>query len=233
MRQKLAFLIHFLTASGGCFALLATISAANRQWSDMFLWLIAAQVVDSVDGPLARHFELKKRFPSWDGSSLDFVIDYATYVFIPAFALAHSNYFPEPYGYLLAFVIVLTGGLYFADDSMKTESNAFLGFPAVWNCVIFYLFLFEVPVGLGGVVILILAAAQFFPLDFVHPVRVRKLRWISIALTFVWLIISARVILADMQATSFDKIVLVLTGAYFFFIGMVLQFMRKKQANAS
>ncbi len=199
----------------------------------MFLWLIAAQVIDSIDGPLARHFELKKRYPSWDGSSLDFVIDYATYVFIPAFALVHSGYFPEIYGYLLGFVIVLTGGLYFADDSMKTDNNAFLGFPAVWNCVVFYLFVFQVPTGIAGVIIILLAIAQFVPLDFVHPVRVKKLRWISIALTFVWLAISMRVIFADMSATSLDKGILVLTGAYFFFVGMILQYMRKSKSPAS
>ena len=89
-----ALLVHLFTATGAVFAMLAMLAAAEEKWSLMFLWLVVAFAVDGIDGPLARHFDVKKNAPRFDGVLLDLIIDYLTYVFIPAFALFKSGLLP-------------------------------------------------------------------------------------------------------------------------------------------
>ncbi|PLW77629.1 CDP-alcohol phosphatidyltransferase family protein [Cohaesibacter celericrescens] len=229
MKTLCAFLIHLLTASGGAFAVLATLAAADLQWSDMFLWLFAAQVVDGIDGPLARKFEVSKHLPNWSGDSLDYVIDYATYVFIPAIAFARADLLPAPYGLLAACLIVISGGLYFADNRMKTKSNAFRGFPAVWNGVLFYFFLFTPSPILGFVIIVLLAVGQFLPVEFIHPVRVAAYRPLTLAVMALWAVFCFLVIRNDMMPTALDQIVLGLTGLYLFAVGPILHYQRSQR----
>ena len=86
-----ALAVHLLTATGAVFAMLAMLAAVDGQWDLMFLWLVVAFIVDGIDGPLARKFDVKSNAPEFDGVLLDLIIDYLTYVFIPAFALFKSG----------------------------------------------------------------------------------------------------------------------------------------------
>jgi len=86
-----ALAVHWLTASGAVFAMLAMLEAIQKDWAMMFVWLIVAFAVDGIDGPLARHYDVKKYAPQFDGVLLDLIIDYLTYVFIPAYALYASG----------------------------------------------------------------------------------------------------------------------------------------------
>ena len=65
--------------------MLALLEAAKGEWAMMFLWLVVAFIVDGIDGPLARRYHVKKNAQVIDGVLLDLIIDYLTYVFIPAF----------------------------------------------------------------------------------------------------------------------------------------------------
>src|SRR3984893_17971314 len=114
------FCIHVLTASGAGWALLALMAAVEAKWAAMFAWLGVALVVDAVDGPLARRLEVAQRLPRWSGETLDLVVDFATYVFVPAYALAASRLLPEGLEAAAAILVVVTGALYFADRRMKT-----------------------------------------------------------------------------------------------------------------
>ena len=89
-----AYAIHLLTASGAVFSMLAMLAAVEARWSLMFLWLVVAFVVDGIDGPLARRFDVQRNAPQIDGVLLDLIIDYLTYVFIPAYALFASGLLP-------------------------------------------------------------------------------------------------------------------------------------------
>src|SRR5215471_12686262 len=89
-----SFVIHILTASGAALALLALIAAVDRAWSAMFLWLGLALIVDGIDGPLARRFDVARTLPRWSGDTLDLVVDFVTYVFVPAYAISHSGLLP-------------------------------------------------------------------------------------------------------------------------------------------
>ena len=138
--QTRALLVHLLTATGAVFAMLALLAAAQGQWSIMFLWLVVAFAVDGIDGPLARKYDVKLNSPRFDGVLLDLIIDYLTYVFIPAFALFQSDLLPGWTGWVTIFVITFASALYFADSKMKTEDNSFQGFPGCWNMLVLVLF---------------------------------------------------------------------------------------------
>ncbi|WP_319485040.1 CDP-alcohol phosphatidyltransferase family protein [uncultured Cohaesibacter sp.] len=226
MQKQTAFLVHLLTASGAAFALLATLAASNGDWTALFFWLLAAQFVDGIDGPIARKMHVSTVLPHWSGNSLDFVIDYATYVFIPAFAFVKADLMPEPYGLVAAAIIVVSGGLYFANDQMKAPSNAFRGFPAVWNGVLFYYFIFTPDPVTGFIVLVLLAAGQFIPIEFVHPVRVKSLRPLTLTFVAVWSVFACHVVFNNMVPTSMDRIALAISGLYLFAIGPLLHFRR-------
>jgi phosphatidylcholine synthase len=181
-----AFAVHVFTALGAGLALLALVLATGGHWAAMFFCLGLALIVDGVDGPMARRFKVAQMLPRWNGEGLDYVVDFVTYVFVPAYAIAASGYLPEMLAIPLGLVVVITGVLYFADRNMKTDDNYFRGFPAVWNLVAFYLFVLEPPPWVATVAVLALAALTFVPLRFVHPLRVKRLRLVNIALMALW-----------------------------------------------
>ena len=153
--RALAFSIHVLTACGAALALLALLAAVRGDWPLMFLWLGVALVVDAIDGPLARAVNVKTMLPRWSGETLDLVVDYTTYVFVPAYAVAAAGLMPQAWAITAAVVIAISGTLYFADRDMKTHDNFFRGFPAVWNVVAFYLLLLRpAPAVAGATVVL-------------------------------------------------------------------------------
>ena len=109
----------------------------------MFWWLGLALFVDGIDGPIARKLEVKEILPTWSGELLDNIIDYVTYVLIPAFALYQRGLMGEGLSFLSAAIIVVSSAIYYADTGMKTKENFFKGFPVVWNMVVFTLFVIE------------------------------------------------------------------------------------------
>ena len=173
-RQTRALLVHLFTATGAVFAMLAMLAAAQGKWSLMFLWLVVAFVVDGIDGPLARRYDVKANAPRFDGVLLDLIIDYLTYVFIPAFALFSSGLLPGWSGWLSIIVITFASALYFADSRMKTADNSFNGFPGCWNMVVIVMFSLEPDYRIILVLVAVLAVGMFLPLKFIHPVRTER-----------------------------------------------------------
>ena len=159
-----AFMVHVFTASGAALALLALILATGGHWAGMFLLLGLALVVDGADGPIARALDVQKLLPRWSGDTLDLVVDFVTYVFVPAYAIAASGLLPQVLAIPAGILVVISGALYFADREMKTKDNYFRGFPAVWNLAAFYLYLLEPPEWVAAAAIAILAALSFAPI---------------------------------------------------------------------
>ena len=108
-----AFAIHGLTACGAALALMALIFATGGHWEAMFVCLGLALIVDGIDGPLAREFRVAEVLPRWSGETLDLVVDFVTYVFVPAFAIAASGLLPEELAIASGVIVVLYGALYF------------------------------------------------------------------------------------------------------------------------
>ena len=161
MERVRAFAVHVFTACGAALALLALIFAAGGHWAAMFFCLGLALVVDGVDGPLAREFKVAEVLPRWSGETLDLIVDFTLYVFVPAYAIAASGQLPNALAIPAGVVVVIAGAIYFADRKMKTADNYFRGFPAVWNLAAFYLYLLEPPPWLAAAAIVVLAALSF------------------------------------------------------------------------
>src|SRR5215470_9777875 len=171
LTRAAAFGVHVLTAIGAALALLSLFAATERRWSLMFLWLGVSLIVDTIDGPIARKVRVAQLLPRWSGDVLDLVVDFLTYVFVPAFAIADGGFWPAPGGVLAGIVIVTTGVLYFADRWMKTADNYFRGFPALWNVVAFFLFLLRPGPWVAGALIVVPAILTFAPIVFIHSFR--------------------------------------------------------------
>jgi phosphatidylcholine synthase len=216
-----AFGVHVLTAAGAALALLSLFAAAERRWSLMFMWLGLALIVDTIDGPIARRLRIAELLPRWAGDVLDLVVDFLTYVFVPAFAIASGGFLPGDAGVLAGVVIVTTGVLYFADRRMKTADNYFRGFPAVWSMVAFYLFLLRPGPWVTGVTIAVLAVLTFVPIVFVHPFRVVRLRALSAALLAVALVLVIVAIARDLAPGPWVTGGLCVIGLYFVGAGLL------------
>lgn len=206
-RQTLiAFSVHIFTASGAFWAFLALVAAAEYRFNIMWWWLGIALLVDGVDGPLARYFKVKEVLPNWSGEMLDSIIDYATFVLIPAFALYQSGFLHQGISFFAAALIVCTSAIYYADTRMKTVNNSFRGFPVCWNMVVFTLFVLQPGwiVALG--VVLISAILTFVPIHFVHPVRVKTLRKLTLTVFAIWSISGLVALYENMDASMWELI---------------------------
>src|SRR5215469_5596114 len=158
-----AFAVHVFTAAGAALALAALMYAVRGQWAAMFLCLGVALIVDGVDGTIARWLKVAEVLPRWSGDVLDLVVDFVTYVFVPAYAIAAGGLLPELLALPAGMLIVITGAIYFADRQMKTADNYFRGFPTLWNAAAFYLFLLRPAPLLTATIVAGLAALTFVP----------------------------------------------------------------------
>ena len=217
----LAFAVHIFTASGAALGLLALLAAVASNWALMFAWLGIALFVDGIDGALARHFDVANRLPRWSGDTLDLVVDFTTYVFVPAYAVAAGGLVPPLAAIPLAIVIVVSGALYFADRRMKTTDNYFRGFPAVWNAPVFYLFLLRPDPWIAAAAIVLLAVLTFVPVPFLHPFRVRRFRTFSALLIVAWAALAVVALLRDMSPGPWVTGVLCAIALYFLGAGLL------------
>ena len=214
-----AFAVHLLTASGVAWGLLALIAAAQGAWSTMFLWLGVAIIVDGIDGALARRTRVAEVLPRWSGDVLDLVVDFTTYVFVPAFAIAVSGLLPPLAGTITAMAIVVSAALYFADSDMKLPGHYFRGFPGLWNLAAFYLFLLKPAPWLGVVALLMLVGLTFAPFKFIHPVRVRRWRNLNLVLVVLWSLLALIAVLRDLAPGPWITLGLCVIGLYFLAFG--------------
>jgi phosphatidylcholine synthase len=224
-----ATLVHLLTATGAVFAMLAMLAAVDAKWSLMFLWLVAAFIVDGIDGPLARRYDVKRNAPNYDGEMLDLIIDYLTYVFIPAYALFGSHLLPGWTGWCAIIVITFASAMYFADTRMKTKDKSFSGFPACWNMVVLVLFSLEPNFWLTLAIVVALAATMFSPIKFVHPVRTRRWRSVSLPMALAWTGFAGWGAWRDFDPTTGAHWGLLLTSVYLVLAGFVQQLIYGKE----
>lgn len=191
--QKLrAYAVHLYTASGVVCAFLAAaeICALQPDPRRVFVWLAVAGLIDSTDGPLARRWQVKSRAPRIAGRTLDDIIDYLTYTFLPLLLVWRLQWLPSPAGLwtALAMVVSLFG---FANTTAKQEDEGFfLGFPSYWNVFAFYTGLWYVHYGpvMPVVVLVLLTVLTVLPVRFLYPnLAPRPWRWPLIVGAWVWL----------------------------------------------
>ena len=223
-----ALLVHFFTATGAVFAMLAMLAAVEAEWSLMFLWLVVAFFVDGIDGPLARKYHVKVNAPIFDGVLLDLIIDYLTYVFIPAFALYASGLMDGWSGWVAIIIITFASALYFADTRMKTTDYSFRGFPGCWNMLVLVLFALSPHWAVCLLLVTVLAAAMFLPVKFVHPVRTERWRYVTLPMALAWTFFAGWAAWVDFHPSSWAHYGLVITSMYLVAAGAAQQILYGK-----
>ena len=199
--QRLAaYGVHVLTASGIAFAFLAA-AETTRPGCDprlVFVWLIAAVIVDAIDGPLARRAHVKTRAADIDGRTIDDIVDYITFTFLPLLLVWRMGWVPEP-KWLFVVPPMMASLLGFANVGAKEEDAGFFrGFPSYWNIAAFYCGLLAASGFLwaSGLLLLALAVLTVAPVRFVYPnlaprpwktpLRVGAYLWMVIVLWMLW-----------------------------------------------
>lgn len=218
--------VHLLTATGAVFALFALRAVETHDWQMMFVWLGIALVVDAIDGPLARWVGVKEVLPRFSGERLDLIVDYLAYVVVPAFALTEATLLPEGTRVPAAIAILLSSLFHVADLNSKTEEGYFVGFPAIWNIVLLYLFVLEPAPLVSLLIVAFFVAFTFVPLLAVHPFRVERLRPLSCLVTLVWTGTAVIAVANPFPSPLWIQILLLLSAAYFTGVGLYRWLMR-------
>jgi phosphatidylcholine synthase len=206
--------VHLVTALGSVCGLLAALAVFDSAWERMFGWLGLALIIDGIDGTFARLAQVEERLPRFSGERLDLVVDYVTYVFVPAVALVRAGFLGGGTAPVLAAAILLSSLYHFADLASKGDDYSFIGFPAVWNIVAFYLFAFAAPVWIACAVVVLCVALTFVPMHWVHPLRVARLRMATLAITLAWAAAAIAVVFSGFPAGGGVKAVLAMSAAY-------------------
>jgi phosphatidylcholine synthase len=225
-----AFAVHIFTALGAGLGLLAMLEAVRGHWAAMFGWLGLALIVDAMDGPLARRLNVASVLPNWSGDTLDLVVDFTTYVFVPAYAIAASGFLVPHLAPLLGCAVVISGALYFADRRMKTDDNHFRGFPTLWNVAAFYLFLLRPQPWIGTLAIAALVVATFVPIHVMHPVRTERFRRFNLALIAAGAALAAFSVFRNFDVPMWVTLALCMIAVYVMLSDPIIRLARRLTA---
>ncbi len=181
-----AWLVHALTAFGAVAGLFALLAIAEGHYKAALLWMAVTLCIDSIDGLLARVARVREFAPAIDGALLDNLVDYFTYVIVPAVFIAHSGLVPPGMRLLTASAIILASAYQFSQTEAKTADHYFKGFPCYWNIAVFYLHVLAWPHWLNLAAVWLLAVAVFVPIKYLYPSRARRLGTLTLLLTCLW-----------------------------------------------
>ncbi len=219
-RQGAAWAVHTLTASGAVLGMLSLLEVFRYDARAALLWLGAALAVDGLDGPIARKIGVRDILPRVDGATLDLIVDYLTYVLVPALFIYWFDLLPPGLGIWGAGWIVLTSLYCFANLEMKTADNYFVGFPAIWNVVALYFFVLSTPPWVNAAVTVALGVLTFVPLKFIHPLRVRELHIATWGATVLWAISSFVLVFFRSSAPAWMSWMLLAASAWLAFVSL-------------
>jgi phosphatidylcholine synthase len=181
-----AWFVHLYTASGALFAFLALNRIFYDRYRDAFFWLAVAVVVDATDGFLARRAEVANRIPWFSGGKLDDIVDYLTYVFVPAFFVWHALLVPDRWSMVVVAAMLFSSAYGFCRVDAKTSDHFFTGFPSYWNIVVFYMYLARWSPEANGALLLVLALLVCVPIRYVYPSKTLAWRPVTMALGVAW-----------------------------------------------
>jgi phosphatidylcholine synthase len=118
--KRSGYAIHTLTASGAVLGMLALQSIFNGDVRSALIWLLLSQVLDGLDGPVARRFDVMVTAPRIDGHVLDLVVDYVTCVVVPIAFMIHFDMLPAHFEIALAGLTFMFSALWFSRTDLET-----------------------------------------------------------------------------------------------------------------
>ena len=187
-RKILAWAVHSFTASGLVAGFMAILAINTQDWRSAMLWLMACQLIDGVDGLFARAVGVKEVLPNVDGKTIDYVVDFVTYAIIPAYFFYQAELVAEDWRLPLTAVILIVSAVYYGKDGMVSDDMYFIGFPVMWNMVVFFMiFVFQFNELWNALFIIFFAILHFVPIKFVYPSQATRYRWLTLGLTIVFI----------------------------------------------
>jgi len=193
LEKTLAWSVHLFTSTGLVAGFMAILAINEKDWRAAMLWLVLCLIIDGVDGTFARIFKVKEVLPYMDGKTIDYVIDFATYAIIPAYFFYEADLVSEIWRMPCTAIILLVSALYYGKTGMVSDDMYFIGFPVLWNMVVFYLVFVSAP--FTGIIVLFFAMLHFAPVKFVYPSQATKFKKLTIAVTVVFIATLALILL--------------------------------------
>jgi phosphatidylcholine synthase len=231
-----AWAVHAFTASGIVLGFLALVAILEGDRIAAFLWLGLALFVDGIDGTLARRARVSEVTPQFDGATLDNVIDYFTYVVVPAMMVYWFDLVPAGWETATAAGIMAVSLYTFANAGMKTSDYYFAGFPALWNLVVLYFHIMQSDPWVNLSVIAICGVLTFVPWKYVHPLRVRDWRAVTIPMTILWGGTTLRLLIVSKDDTALDASPIIfwlwVAASAYFLVICVLRSVRPEAGEA-
>jgi len=228
-RPLLAWGVHAYTALGAVAAFAMTAAIFNGHYQTAFLLMVAATAIDGTDGMFARWARVKQFTPQFDGARLDDIVDYLTFVFVPAVLLYRAGALPPAWAGLAVSAMLLSSAFGFASLDAKTDDHFFTGFPSYWNIVALYLYAARLPEAVSAGVLFVLSGLVFVRIGYVYPTRTPVLRGLTIALCGIW---GAMVLLMILMLPDVPRALLIASlffPVYYVVLSLVLHARRVRQ----
>ncbi len=212
----LAWGVHVFTSLGLLTAFMAIIAIDDGDWRACFLWLILSFFIDSVDGTLARLFQVEKYLPSMDGKNIDYVIDFATYSLIPAFFFYKADMVTDQLMLLSLSFILISSALYYGKTGMVEDEQYFIGFPVLWNFVVFFqFFVFQNNQTLNFCSVIVIAILHFVPLKYAYPSRTRRFFYAHLVVSVVSVAAALYTLYIYSERSVVAESLVIMGGSYF------------------
>jgi len=228
--KALAWSVHIFTASGLLAGFMAILAINVKDWRAAMFWLLVALVIDGVDGTFARKFKVTEVLPNMSGKTIDYVIDFATYAIIPAYFFYMAELVMPVWNLPLTFLILLVSAIYYGKEGMVSDDYYFIGFPVLWNMVVFYLvFVLALPAWGNAAVIVFFAILHFLPIKFAYPSQATRLKSLTILASAIILLAMPLIVWFYPEVPSWLKWVAIGNLGYFGGLSAIDTFVKKKK----
>ncbi|MDH3529269.1 MAG: CDP-alcohol phosphatidyltransferase family protein [Acidobacteriota bacterium] len=212
--------VHVFTASGILAGFMAVVAITNRDWRTAMAWLLAALLIDGIDGTLARRFKVKEVLPTVNGKLIDTVVDFTNYAVVPSYFVFVTE-LAGVWSLPAALLILLVSAVYYGLEGMVSDDFYFVGFPVMWNVFVFYLvFVFSLSELGNAILIVVFAALHFVPVKFAYPSRATRFKLPTLIATATILILMPLIVWLYPATPYFLKWLAIINLAYFGFLAV-------------
>ena len=180
------YLVHLYTTSTLLFVVLGMVWILEGRYELALLAMAITLVIDATDGALARKHRVAQTVPAIDGSLLDNIVDFASYVFLPILFLLHSGLLLQPV-WAFATLLAFSSAYGFSRTTAKqSDQGFFVGFPSYWNVVVFYAYVLDLSPALTSALVVGLSLFVFTGVRFLYVSRLRRGRILHFVLGSAW-----------------------------------------------
>ena len=174
MERIAAWSVHVFTASGLLAAFMGLLAVDAGDFRVAMGWILVALVIDGIDGTFARMARVREVLPHVSGKTIDYVIDFFSYAILPAYLFYEAFAFDRSLRLVCCFAMLLSAALYYGKEGMvSADGSHFVGFPVLWNMVVYVLVfvLPQLPPAAVTGIVFAFAAMHFLPILFAYPSR--------------------------------------------------------------